>query len=156
MVLVGISTVVLGVTEGRVPPPPLFTRAGYLAQDCVRVGIFACLVGGAIVNVRRTDWHRRLMLCATMLVIFPGLGRINFQTINSMAIPKAIDVAPTMSLEILLLFGAAMLFDRINRGRVHGAYYWGLAGLAAFPFGTLVLTNFPPFVALANGIAAPH
>ncbi len=152
MGLVGLSTVVFGVPAGRVPPPPLFTAAGYLAQECVGVAIFGLLVGGAIANVRRTDWHRRLMLCATMLVIFPGLGRINFQTINSMAIPSAIGTAPTMTLEILLLFTLAKLFDRVNRGHVHRAYYWGLAGLAAFPLRTALLSTFPPFFALASGI----
>jgi len=104
------------------------------------------LVYAAIRNRRRTDWHRRLMLCATICVIAPALGRLIVLSGNAMTAP--INVAT-----LLLYVVVAMLFDWNNRGRVHPAYFWGAGALILFAAATETLAILPFFAASAGRIA---
>jgi hypothetical protein len=45
------------------------------------------------------------------------------------------------------------LFDRATRSRVHPAYYWGAGATLAMGLAIGGLSQFAPFIALANGIA---
>lgn len=144
MVLVGLVLTPLTLAVGRAPP--FFTPAYFLALDWANILIFGALVYAAIHNRRRTDWHRRLMLCATICVIAPAPGRLIVLSRNTMTAP--LDVA------LLLVFVVvAMLFDWANRGRVHTAYAWGAAALVLFAAATEVLARVPPFVTLAGKIS---
>jgi hypothetical protein len=144
MVLVGLILTPLTLAVGR--SPPFFTPPYFLALDWANIVIFGALAYAAIRMRARTDWHRRLMLCATICVIAPALGRLIVLSGRPM----------TASLNAGLLMGyvvVAMLFDWANRGRVHPAYLWGAASLVLFAAATEVLAVLPPFVALAVRIA---
>lgn len=56
--------------------PPFFTPAFFLALVAVESLTFAGLVIAAIVLRRRTQWHRRLILAATIILLEPALGRL--------------------------------------------------------------------------------
>ena len=119
----------------------------FLALDWVNIAVFGALVYTAVRNRHRTDWHRRLMLCATVCVIAPALGRLIVLSGSAMT--------ATLNVAFLLLYVlVGMLFDWGNRGRVHPAYFWGAAALIVFAVGTELLAILPPFAALAASIAS--
>jgi hypothetical protein len=143
MVLVGLLLTPLTLVVGR--SPPFFTPAYFLALDWLNILVFGALLYAAIVYRNRTDWHRRLMLCATVCVIAPAPGRLI--VLAGYPMTAALDVA------LLLVFiFVAMLFDWFNRGRVHVAYVWGVAALVLMVVAVELLAKFPPFVALAGRI----
>lgn len=149
MVLVGLILTPLTLAVGRVLP--IFTPAYFLALDWSNIIIFGGLFVMAIKNVRRTDWHRRLMLCATIILMPPAFGRLNLHTLPALPLPQ-IGPATTQALQLAVYVLAAMVFDFFNRGRVHPAWLWGLGALAVFGGVTALLAEFPPFIALANAI----
>lgn len=150
MVVVGLLLTGLALSAGRVPP--IFSPAYFLAMDWLNILIFAAVFAFAIKKVKQTDWHRRLMLCATIILLPPAFGRINFMLLSDLP-PPPIGPATIQALELSLYILAAMAFDRFNRGRVHPAYYWSLGALFLFAAGTQLLSSFGPFAALANSIA---
>jgi hypothetical protein len=145
MVVVGMVLTPLTLAVGR--SPPFFTPPYFLALDWVNIAVFAVLFVAGFRNRGQTDWHRRLMLCATICVIAPALGRL--MILGGMEMTAPMNVAFLLPYMIL-----ATLADWRIRGRVHPAYAWGFGALLAFAAGTELLARFPPFVALAESIAA--
>lgn len=144
MVLVGLVLTPATLAVGR--SPPFFTPSYFLALDWVNVAVFGALAYAGIRNRRRTDWHRRLMLCATVCVIAPAVGRM-------IVLSGAAMTAPVNAAFLLLYVIVGMLFDWSNRGRVHPAYFWGAAGLVVFAAGTELLAVLPFFAGAAANIA---
>lgn len=56
--------------------PPFFTPAYFLALIHVGMAFFAAVMAGAIALRRQPEWHRRLMVGATVLLMDPALGRV--------------------------------------------------------------------------------
>jgi len=145
MVLVGLVLTPMTLAAGR--SPPFFTPPYFLALDWTNIVVFGGLTYAAIANRKRTDWHRRLMLCATICLIAPAWGRLIVLSGQPITAARNVGV-------LLLYVILAMLADWRIRGRVHPAYAWGFGALVAFAAGTELLARFPPFVALADRIAA--
>ncbi len=101
MVLVGVVLTPLTLAAGR--SPPFFTPSYFLALDWVNIAVFGALFYAAVSNRQRTDWHRRLMLCATVCLIAPALGRLIVLSGNAMTAP--VNVAM-----LLIYIIVAMLF----------------------------------------------
>ncbi len=144
MVLVGLVLTPLTLAVGR--SPPFFTPAYFMALDVVNIATFGALLYAAIRNRRRTDWHRRLMLCATICVIAPAIGRL----VVLSGMPAT---APVITALLLVYVVVAMLFDWVNRGSVHAAYYWGAGALVLMVAAVELLAVIAPFAALAGRIA---
>ena len=144
MVVVGLVLTPLTLAVGR--SPPFFTSSYFLALDLINIAVFAALVYAGIRNRNRTDWHRRLMLCATICVIAPAVGRL-------IVLSGAAMTAPVNAGFLLLYVVAGMLFDWSNRGRVHPAYAWGAGGLVVFAGATELLAILPIFTGWAARIA---
>lgn len=136
MVIVGLVLTPLTLAVGR--SPPFFTPPYFLALDWVNIAVFGALVYAGYRNRHRTDWHRRLMLCATVCVIAPAWGRL-------IVLAGAEMTAPVNAAFLLLYVVVAMLFDWGNRGRVHPAYFWGAAALVVFAAATELLAILPMF-----------
>lgn len=145
MVLVGMVLTPMNLAAHRAPP--FFTPPYFLALDWTNILVFGALVYAAVRNRRRTDWHRRLMLCATLCVMAPAWGRLIVLSGNAMTAP--VNVA--LLLPYLLV---AMVFDWVNRGRVHVAYLWGGGALVFVAVATELLSRVPAFATLAARIAA--
>ena len=144
MVLVGLVLTPLTLAVGR--SPPFFTPAYFMALDLVNIATFGALLYAAIRNRRRTDWHRRLMLCATICVIAPAIGRL----VVLSGMPAT---APVITALLLVYVVVAMLFDWANRGRVHAAWFWGAGALVMMVAAVELLAVVAPFAALAGRIA---
>lgn len=144
----------LGMFTGRMAlelhrVPPFFTNPYFLALTHVEAVGFALVVGAGIAMRRQTQWHRRLMLGATVIVMEPAFGRL---------LPAPL-LGPnlTAALEVVLQLAVVALIARHDlrqTGRVHPATR--IAALAVVLVAALVhaLSVFPPFVSLAEGIAA--
>jgi hypothetical protein len=101
------------------------------------VVLFAGLFAAAIVNVKRPDVHKRLMLLTTVSMLQAGIGRWFLLFLAPAHIPGTPVVLPPVAVTILpavvndLLIAAAMVHDRRKRGRVHPAYWCGAAAVIA-------------------------
>ncbi|WP_395444181.1 hypothetical protein [Caulobacter sp. UC70_42] len=84
---------------------------------------FAGLIAGGVALRRKAEWHKRLMLCATITILGPGLGRL-------LPMPSFGEAAPLVMFGVILLFGlAGPVADLVTRKRVHPAYAWGLVAI---------------------------
>jgi hypothetical protein len=89
--------------------------------------LFAALVVVAVLNVRRPDVHKRVMLVATVSILQAAVGRwfVTFlappPSTAAGAPPVAVTLMPAVVTNLLIV--AAMLHDRRTRGSVHPAYW---------------------------------
>ncbi len=119
MVPLGIATDVLAIRRGATPP--FFTPAMMFSSDLTDILLFAALFGWAIAWRRRTDWHKRLLLCATVLLTWPAFGRL--------APVHALGLAMIVPVSLALLVALALVgpvHDLYRRRSVHPAYLWGV------------------------------
>jgi hypothetical protein len=107
-------------------------RAFQIASMSMMV-LFGGFFCAAIVYVRRTDVHKRLMLLATISLLPPAIARV-FYVINvgmgaglrpGLAPPRTVEsvLAPALIADALILAG--MFYDLRARGRIHPAYVIG-------------------------------
>ena len=121
MVVVGILTAVGQVERGNSPPgldPLTFFTMPFL--DMI---VFAGLIAGGFARRRDPQTHKRLMLCATALMLQPGIGRMEF-------LPMVL--GPETGSILAVLVGAIPLlaWDHVQRGRPHAASLIGIGVLA--------------------------
>ena len=121
-VVVAILVVVLGSViavdgaRGGLSPglPPLV----FLAIPLGMLVVFAALVGAAIVLRRRSDWHKRLMLLATLGLITPAIARLSIHVLGIESPP--LFFAATDAIVI-----AWVAWDTVRNRRLHPAFLWG-------------------------------
>jgi hypothetical protein len=146
MVVVGSFTAIKAIELGR--QPFFFSPPYFLALTQVGVLFFAGLVAAAIVRRRDTEWHRRLMLSATVLLLEPALGRL----LPMPLIGGEAGEWYVLAVQLLVL-GFAMLHDRKAWGGVHPALLWG-AGAIVLCHGLVSgLSKLPAVIALAQSLA---
>ena len=120
IVVLSIMTCTTALRAGMVPP--FFTDAFFLSLVVVEVLVFAALVGWAIAWRKRTDWHRRLMLGAAVILLEPALGRL-------LPMPLLGDFGHWVQMALQLgVVGLIALHDRRSIGSLHPATL--LAGVA--------------------------
>jgi hypothetical protein len=121
MIAAALFVIVGMVRRGAVPF--FFAPISFLSFDTMILASFAGLAGTAIRLRRRTDWHRRLMFCAMAALTGPGFGRL-------LPMPLLIPFAAETAVAASLVFPAwGMLSDRRRLGRVHPAWWSGLAAI---------------------------
>lgn len=142
MLVLGVVTTVLAVKLHRVPP--FFPPSVFLVVDVTAVLIFAGLTYAAVVLRRDAAWHKRLMLCGTIMVMSPALGRL---------LPLPL-LGPwstwAVSGGLLVYVVVAMLYDKAARGRVHPAYAWGAGSIVLAQLLIAGLSFTPPILAVAG------
>ncbi len=146
--MVGLATVaILGALLSD-HVPPFYPHRLFLVRGIMGISVFAGLVIAGIAQRRRGEWHKRLMLCASIVVIGPGLER-------ALPIP---DMGPNwpyiVDALIMLLALAGPVVDLVSRRRVHPAYLWGVGAIL---FGQLfvdVVTPSPLAPALLHLLGA--
>jgi hypothetical protein len=142
---VGLALTAQSLATGR--SPPFFEPAYFLAQNWLFVTFFAALTYSAIALRNRADWHRRLMLCATLVVGVPGFAR---WIILLAPPPDALKHLVTIAVFLV----PAILFDLVTRGRIHAAYLVGGGAILFLELAAIrLLAGFPPFADLAERIA---
>jgi len=123
MIVAALYVIVGMLRRGAVPF--FFTPIYFLAMDVMILASFVVLVAMAIRMRKRTDWHRRLMFCAMAAFTANGLGRL-------LPAPLFIPYAGESAIAIGMLFPVwGMLSDRKRDGRVHPAWFAGVAVILA-------------------------
>ena len=96
------------------PPPPLA-----LALSAFDIIVFAMLVGAALHYRRRSDWHKRLMLSASILLLGAPMFRVVIHVIGTADMAK-VSIASTLLVDAFFL--PCFAYDLLTRRRIHPAY----------------------------------
>ena len=99
------------------------------------IATFAGLVAAAIANVKRPEYHKRLMLMATLSIMPPSLARLIGMAVTLTTLgPRQFGVAPPSVMVAIaigtvagvaadLLIVMAMVYDWRKKGRPHRVYW---------------------------------
>jgi uncharacterized membrane protein YozB (DUF420 family) len=121
MVIMGLAATWYAVHYNFIPdffPPRIF-----LVMNVIGILVFGGLVAAGVKLRHRAEWHKRLMLCATVSILGPGLGRL-------LPMGSFGAAAPLVMFGVIALFAfAGPVFDLIVLRRVHRAYWWGVAAI---------------------------
>lgn len=120
-VALGAAIVVVGLlTAARQPFPP-----GFFTVPFLDIVAFAVLLAGGFAARRDPQTHKRLMLCATAVMLQPGVARIAF-------IPSTTMLGGYLTTAIAFLLATPLLaWDYVQRGRPHKGTLIGLGVLAS-------------------------
>ncbi len=143
----------LGTLAGRMAlathrVPPFFTDSYFLALTHVEVIVFALMVASAIALRRQTQWHRRLMIAATVVLMEPALGRLLPMPLLGQVGGGWIEAA----LQVGFL-GIMARHDARVLGRIHPATLVGMGLVVAVHALIQVLSAMPIVAAYAVAIA---
>lgn len=121
MVGLGVMTAIGQVGRGTVPPglDPLV----WLAVPLLDMATFSALLWLGYTRRRDPQAHKRLMLCATLLMLQPSIGRL--PTIAQTPLGPEINVLVAWACSLALI-----AWDLASRGRVHWASGVGIGLLA--------------------------
>jgi len=140
MVVLGVMAAVDAARRGAAPPggpPPLV----FMIIPIADMAIFATLVGAGMWFRNRSEIHKRLMLVSTIAILTAAIARW----------PGVLAAGPLAFFLLTDLFVVVgMVYDRITRGRVHPAYWWGGGALLASQIGRLALSGTSAWLAFAT------
>lgn len=127
--------------------PPFFTPPYFLALSWLGVLFFAGLVAAAVANRRRTEWHRRLMVGAMIMIMEPALGRI-------LPMPFIMPWGEWLVLAVqLAVFAILVRHDRKVLGLVHPATLMAMIVVTLAHVAVETVSRIPAWVALAERLA---
>lgn len=145
VVVLASATCITALRGGMVPP--FFTPAFFLALVHVEVLLFAAMVAWAIAWRTRTDWHRRLMIGSTVILLEPALGRLLPMPLLGAAAPLA-QVAVQLGVVAILAN-----YDRRTIKAVHPATLATALVVVASHILIALVAALPAWQALAASIA---
>ena len=118
MCVVGYRMAIESGRSGFTPDPAKVSALSFMAVPLFDLGVFALLVSVALVLRARSDWHKRLMLVATLSLLPPAIARVALQF-------PPLPVLPIAFGGTALVIVAAMGLDRATLHRLHPATLWG-------------------------------
>jgi hypothetical protein len=133
-VLVGVAILVSGIFVALNSERRVHTEATadtladpyvFLIFPFMTVSLFAVFAAFGVLNRRRPDIHKRLMLLATANLIVPALARVATQATTAMGLagPKGA-VGGVLLLNVFL--AGLVIYDLTTRGRLHPVTLWGV------------------------------
>ncbi len=138
----GVFTGVASLVLGRFPP--FFSPPYFLALTVIESLVFGLMVWAAVRRRNRTDWHRRFMIGATIIILEPALGRI-------LPMPLMIGWSDLpIGLIQLGVVGIIALHDRRTLGSVHPATKAIVVIVIAVRLTIYLAALTPPVMALAD------
>lgn len=146
MVVLGCYLTARMVRAGHAPF--FFRPQQFLVFNPLTVLTFAGLTVAAIVNRKRTEWHRRLHFCGMSLLLGPALGRLLPGPLLQPWAFEAIFAAG------LLFPVAGMVADLRRSGHIHPAWKWGVATMFASVVLIEAITYSPLGTAYYNAVTS--
>jgi hypothetical protein len=128
--------------------PPFPPPAVALALNTFDTVVFAILVSAAIRYRKKPEWHKRLMLSATLILVGAPIVRILLILEGKMSI--GLLILDVLLVDLIFLICFAM--DLSSRRRVHPAYLVALGMLIADQLITFSVMSWLPWIDLANAI----
>jgi uncharacterized membrane protein YozB (DUF420 family) len=144
--VVGVAVGFSAVSGQRVPP--FFTNSYFLALTIIEPLAFSAVVAWGVSLRRNTQWHRRAMLGATIIILEPALGRL-----LPMPLMGGMGEWAILAVQLLVLFILAG-HDRKVLGRTHPATLSLMAIVTSVHLAVAGLSLLPPFAAFAEAVAA--
>lgn len=133
MLAAAMTVIVAMARNGTVPF--FFQPQHFLFADPLTLVCFVALTAFALRMRKRTDWHSRLQIGATVLLTGPAFGRL---LPMPLLVPYAFEAA---GLGCSLFLVAGMIRDRRRSGAIHPAWWFALAGLATNLIGAQALAH---------------
>lgn len=143
VVVMGIATAIEGARRGISPgPPPLV----FLAIPLGVILVFGALVAAAVANRRRPDWHKRLMLLATISMLTPAIARLPIEALHAGGIVAFFAITDLLAI-------ACIAWDTARNRRLHPAFLRGAIFLVASQPAMLVLAQSAAWQPVARWLA---
>ena len=146
MVALGAIAILLALWANAVPP--FYPHGLFLIRGVVGLLLFAGLVAAGALQRRKPGWHKRLMLCASIVVVLPGLERAMPLDLFGADWPFAVDGL----IDTIALAGPAA--DLIGQRRVHPAYLWALGAIGCGQLAVYVLAPSSIISSLLHALGA--
>ena len=124
------------------PPPPLA-----VALSLFDIIVFATLVGAALYFRKRSDWHKRFMLSATIVLLGAPMFRAVIHLIARSDMAK-VSIVSTLLVDAFFL--PCFAYDLLTRRRIHPAYLVALPLIVLDQVAQATVVTWPPFINLAN------
>ena len=143
LVISGVAVTVGCLQRGAMPPfiPPSL----FLVMDVLGVLTFFGLTAAAVGLRRRPDWHRRLMVCGTVILMSPAVARI-------LPMPEMGPLGGWLVTAVLIAFvlvGAG--HDVLTRRTVHPDWWVGALSIVLIQVLTAPIAfNLPVMMLTAN------
>lgn len=126
------------------PAPPLA-----LALSAFDILVFAGLVSAAICLRRRPDWHKRLMLSATILLLGAPMFRFVIHLVGVSDI-KLVGLLAMLLVDAFFL--PCFAYDLAMRRRIHPAFAIGFILLVLDQLAQIVVVDWPPWVSFSQAL----
>ena len=121
---------------------PIEEAATDISLNLFGAVIFVVPLVGGIYYRKRSDWHKRLMLCSTIGLLGAPLLRVILMT-SGAAFPTAI-VLDSVVLDLFFL--PCLAYDLLTRGRIHRAYAYMLALFVVSQIIMSSVLSWPPWL----------
>jgi hypothetical protein len=131
MVLTGFATLIAAIKRRFVPPPVLQIIT---AQDILLLCLFSVLISWAFLARRDAPTHKRLVLCATFLIIIPAIARLPI--VGNIAQDPVVFYTVVNSFPALLV-----VYDLWTRRSLHRATICGVALMTVLQIAVLPLAR---------------
>ena len=126
---------------GGFPPPPLA-----LALSAFDIIVFAILVSAAVYYRKQPDWHKRLMLSATILLLGAPMFRV---VIHYAGITDMSKVGIVSTLLVDAFFLPCFAYDLVTRRRLHPAYIVALVLIVLDQIAQVKVVSWSPWINLS-------
>lgn len=140
--VMGVAVGFSAVAGNRVPP--FFSHSYFLALTMIEPIAFAAVVAWGVSLRRKTQWHRRAMLGANVIILEPALGRL-----LPMPLMGGWGEWVILLLQLLVLSILAS-HDRKVLGKVHPATFSMMAIVTIIHVSITAISLLPPFEAFAE------
>jgi len=131
MVITGFATLIGGIRRRFVPP---FVLQIITAQDTLLLCLFSFLIAWAFLARRDAPTHKRLVLCATFLIIIPAIAR--WPIVGNIAEDPTVFYTSVNSFPALLV-----VYDLWTRRSLHRATICSVALMIALQVAVPVLAQ---------------
>lgn len=142
LLVVGVMTAITAAKLGRGPPGVDPMR--FLAIPLTAILVFATTVGAALYFRRRSEFHKRLMLVATIGILTPAIARMLMQWgLGASAPPLGFVLTD-------VFFVPCLIVDKLRYGRIHPAFLWGIGLLMLSQVGRVLIMRTDTWMAIAQ------
>ena len=126
------------------PPPPLA-----LALSIFDIIVFATLVGAALYFRKRSDWHKRFMLSATIVLLGAPMFRAVVHYLGRSDMAK-VSIVSTLLVDAFFL--PCFAYDLLTRRRIHPAYVVALVLIVLDQVAQANVVTWAPWINFANAL----
>ena len=140
VVIVGTTTAIVAARNGATPgPPPLV----FLAIPLGDMVVFLALVSAAILYRKRSDFHKRLMLLASLSLLTAAIARIQLDFLQAGGLPAFFGATD------LLILGC-VAFDTVKNRRLHPAFIAGVLLVIGSQAARFLIAGTPQWTSFAR------